>query len=122
MLDPDEAHARRPPLRACGRQGFGRKRSLRAGTGLGSELEGIEDSAVLELAFAESRVLVTANVSDFEPLLRERAEEGRSHAGVVLVPSSVPNEAFGVLIRGIRKTLGDFSQEDWTNRVEWLRR
>lgn len=64
-----------------------------------SELEGIEDPAVLELAFAESRVLVTANVSDFEPLLKEWAEEGRSHAGVVLVPSSVSNEAFGVLIK-----------------------
>jgi nucleoside-diphosphate-sugar epimerase len=87
-----------------------------------SVLEGMEDPAVLELAFAESRVLVTANVSDFEPLLREWTEEGRSHAGVVLVPSSVPNEAFGVLIRGIRKTLENFSQEDWANRVEWLRR
>ena len=87
-----------------------------------SVLEGMEDPAVLELAFAERRVLVTANVSDFEPLLRKWAEEGRSHAGVVLVPSSVPNEAFGVLIRGIRKTLVNLSQEDWANRVEWLRR
>ncbi len=87
-----------------------------------SELEGMEDPAVLELAFAQSRVLVTANVSDFEPLLKQWAEEGRRHAGVILVPSSVPNEAFGVLIRGIRKTLGDLSQEDWANHVEWLRR
>jgi hypothetical protein len=61
-------------------------------------------------------------VSDFEPLLRKWAEEGRAHAGVVLVPSSVPNEAFGVLIRGIRKTLENLSQEDWANRVDWLRR
>lgn len=87
-----------------------------------SVLEGLEDPAVLELAFAESRVLATANVSDFEPLLRGWTEEGRSHAGVILVPLSVPNEAFGVLIRGIRKTLGNVSQEDWANRVEWLRR
>jgi hypothetical protein len=84
--------------------------------------EGMEGPAVLELDFAESRVLVTANMSDFEPLLRKWAEEGRSHAGVVLMPSSVPNEAFGVLIRGIRKSLENFSQEDWANRVEWLRR
>jgi nucleoside-diphosphate-sugar epimerase len=41
-----------------------------------SVLEGMEDPAVLELDFAESRVLVTANVSDFEPLLRKRTEEG----------------------------------------------
>jgi hypothetical protein len=82
----------------------------------------MEDPVVLELDFAESQVLVTANMSDFEPLLRKWAEEGRSHAGVVLMPSSVPNEAFGVLIRGIRKSLENFSQEDWANRVEWLRR
>jgi len=87
-----------------------------------SMLEGLEDPAVLELASAEGRVLVTANVSDFEPLLSEWAKEGRSHAGVILVPSSVPNEAFGVLIRGVRKTIGDVSQEGWANRVEWLRR
>ena len=48
-----------------------------------SVLEGMEDPAVLELAFAESRVLVTANVSDFEPLLRKWTEEGGPHAGVV---------------------------------------
>jgi hypothetical protein len=82
----------------------------------------MEGPAVLELDFAESQVLVTANMSDFEPLLRKWAEEGRPHAGVVLMPSSVPNEAFGVLIRGIRMSLENFSQEDWANRVEWLRR
>ena len=41
-----------------------------------SVLEGMEDPAVLELAFAESRVLVTANVSDFEPLLRSGPKRG----------------------------------------------
>jgi hypothetical protein len=74
------------------------------------------------LAAAEGRVLVTANIKDFEPLLREWAGEGRSHAGVILVPASVRNEAFGVLIFGVRNTLADTSQEEWVDRVEWLRR
>jgi predicted nuclease of predicted toxin-antitoxin system len=86
------------------------------------ELEGLPDPEVLELAAAEGRVLVTANIRDFEPLLREQAGEGRSHAGVILVPSSVKNEAFGVLISGVQKTLADITQEGWVDRVEWLRR
>jgi hypothetical protein len=86
------------------------------------ELEGLSDPEVLELAAAESRVLVPANIRDFEPLLREWAGEGRSHAGVILVPASVRNEAFGVLISGIQTTLADTTQEGWVDRVEWLRR
>ncbi|MCA1717605.1 MAG: DUF5615 family PIN-like protein [Actinobacteria bacterium] len=86
------------------------------------EFEGLSDPEVLELAAAEGRVLVTANIRDFEPLLREWAGESRSHTGVILVPSSVRNEAFGVLISGVEKTIADTTQEEWVNRVEWLRR
>ena len=56
---------------------------------LDSELEALSDPQVLELAAVEGRVLVTANIRDFEPLLREWAGEGRPHAGVILVPSSI---------------------------------
>lgn len=52
------------------------------------ELEGLADPDVLELAAAEGRVLVTANIRDFEPLLREWAGEGMAHAGVILVPQA----------------------------------
>ncbi len=86
------------------------------------EFEGLSDPEVLELAAAEGRVLVTANIRDFEPLLREWAGEGRVHAGVILVPSSVRNETFGVLISGVEKTIANTVQEEWVNRVEWLRR
>ena len=86
------------------------------------ELEGLSDPEVLERAAAEGRVLVTANIRDFEPLLREWAGESRSHAGVILVPPSVRNEAFGALISGVEETLANTRQEEWVNRVEWLRK
>lgn len=86
------------------------------------ELEGLPDPEVLELAASESRILVTANIRDFEPLLREWIGEGRQHAGVILIPSSVRNEAFGALISGVQNTLDRHAQDEWTNRVEWLRR
>jgi len=86
------------------------------------ELEGLADPEVLELAAAEGRVLVTANIRDFEPILREWVGECRPHAGVILVPSSVRNEALGVLISGVEETLADTGQEEWVNRVVWIRR
>jgi predicted nuclease of predicted toxin-antitoxin system len=85
------------------------------------ELEGLSDPSVLELATAEGRILVTANVRDFEPLLREWAGESRSHTGVILVPSSVRNEAFGVLISGIEEMIADTGQDEWIDCVAWLR-
>jgi hypothetical protein len=86
------------------------------------ELEGLSDPEVLEMAAAEGRVLVTANIRDFAPLLRQWAGESRSHAGVILVPSSVRNEAFGGLISGVEETLVGTGQEEWVDRVEWIRR
>lgn len=86
------------------------------------ELEGLPDSEVLELALSEGRVLVSANVKDFDPLLTEWAGEGRSHAGMILVPPSVRNEAFGALVTGIEDVLESAGQEHWIDRVEWLRK
>lgn len=87
-----------------------------------AELEGLADPEVLELAVAEGRVLVTANIRDFEPLLREWAEEARSHAGVLLIPPSIRNEHFGVLISGVEKAIKGTGQDGWVDRVAWLRK
>ncbi len=84
------------------------------------DLEGLSDPEVLQLAAAEGRVLVSANIRDFEPLLREWAGERHPHAGVILVPSSVRNEAFGALISGVEETLADTRQEEWVDWVTWL--
>ena len=86
------------------------------------EFEGLSDPEVLELAAAEGRVLVTANIRDSKSLMREWAGEGRTHPSVILIPYTVRNEAFGVLISGVQKTIADATQEEWTNRLEWLRR
>jgi predicted nuclease of predicted toxin-antitoxin system len=87
-----------------------------------SELEALSAPEVLELAAAEGRILVTANIRDFEPLLREWASESRPHSGVILVLSSVRNEAFSILITGVEETLADIGQDEWADRVVWLRK
>jgi hypothetical protein len=39
-----------------------------------------------------------------------------------LIPPSVRDEAFGVLISGIEGTLGNTDQDGWTDLVAWLRK
>ncbi|MEJ7762269.1 MAG: DUF5615 family PIN-like protein [Thermomicrobiales bacterium] len=82
--------------------------------------EGLGDPDVLAFAASEGRILVTANIKDLvRPALRlERAD--RSHAGLVLVPSSVGNEDFGILITGIHAVLGVTTQDERIDRVMWL--
>lgn len=65
---------------------------------------------------------MTFDVKDFSRLAKEWADEGRSHAGVILVPSSVGHHEFGVVIAGTQRALAGTIEEDWTDRVEWMRR
>lgn len=75
--------------------------------------EGLHDEAVLMLAAADGRILVTHDVADFPEILRHWAEAGRSHAGVILV-QGVEQSEFGVVIRGIERLLsGRTRQQDW---------
>lgn len=85
-------------------------------------LEGLEDEEVLGLAISEGRVLVTADVADFPPLIARMNEAGDHHAGCILVPKSVRHEDFGTLIFGIGRALEGITQEEWTNRVRWIQK
>ncbi len=77
------------------------------------ELEALADEEVLTLATAESRILVSANIHDFPGILREWAQAGRSHAGIILVYGIAPNE-FDLLVRGVEGGLRRRpGQEDW---------
>jgi Domain of unknown function (DUF5615) len=51
------------------------------------DLVGSIDSIVLEVAIGEGRAVVTNNVKDFRPLAAERLAQGRTHGGLILVPS-----------------------------------
>lgn len=85
-------------------------------------LEGLKDEDVLELAISEDRVLITANVGDFLPLLTALGETGRSHPGCILVPRSFRNEDFGPLISTLDRELQNVPPKDWTDHVGWIKR
>ena len=86
-------------------------------------LDDLDDADLLALAPGEGRILITANVRDFLPLLREWAEAGRSHAGCILIASSIRHHQFGTLISGITDVLAlTPDQSAWRDRVHWLSR
>jgi hypothetical protein len=81
------------------------------------ELDGLDDPDVLALAAKERRVLITHNVRDFPDVLREWAEEGRTHAGCVILVG-VRLDQFGLLVRCIEAAFERVpKQHDWLNRV-----
>ncbi|MEX1157297.1 MAG: DUF5615 family PIN-like protein [Thermomicrobiales bacterium] len=65
------------------------------------------DADVLDIAILEQRILVTADTGHFSELLQQSAAIGREHAGVILVPSTIRNDAYGLILRSLRHVLVD---------------
>ena len=78
-------------------------------------LEGLDDPDVLDLGTKEG-VLLTHNVKDFPDILRDWADEGREHAGCIILVG-IQLGQFGHLIRAIDAALACASdQEGWLDR------
>lgn len=88
------------------------------------EWRSLPDSDVIELARAEQRAVVTANLRDFRPLHAELvAAGGDGHAGLVLVPSSFPltKDATGRLVSALEERLADYpGDHDLANGETWI--
>jgi predicted nuclease of predicted toxin-antitoxin system len=52
------------------------------------DLAGRSDRIILDLASTEGRAVITNNIKDFRPLAAERLAQGRTHAGLILLPST----------------------------------
>ena len=90
--------------------------SLAADIALGA----LDDPQVLELAAAQSRILVTRNSRDLAPLLRQWAEADRNHAGCILIWTLAHHE-FGAIIRGVARLLDDRPRpRQWRNHTVTL--
>ena len=60
-------------------------------------LLGADDVAVLRYGAAEGRCVITSNRDDFLELTRRFFNEGRSHAGVLVIPGSIPKRRFDLI-------------------------
>jgi predicted nuclease of predicted toxin-antitoxin system len=52
------------------------------------DLVGRGDRDIFQIATREGRAVVTNNVKDFRPLAAQWLAEGKSHAGLILLPSA----------------------------------
>ncbi len=78
---------------------------------------GLPDEQVLELAAAESRVLITRNAKDFDHITRRWASREQRHAGVLLIWTRETDE-FGSLVAEILATLETVGAQDtWVDLV-----
>lgn len=66
--------------------------------------EGLPDPQVLELAASEQRILITRNSRDFAPLARQWAQDGRSHAGLILI-WTLDHSQFAEIVAGVERQL-----------------
>jgi predicted nuclease of predicted toxin-antitoxin system len=65
------------------------------------------DRTIFEVAAAEGRAVVTNNIKDFRPLAAEWLARGRTHPGLILVPSARvrTRSAISVLADAIERVL-----------------
>lgn len=73
------------------------------------DLVGRRDRLILEVASRERRAVVTNNIKDFRPLAAECLAQGRTHGGLILVPSSRTrtHAAVSTLAGAIERVLRD---------------
>ena len=86
-------------------------------------LLGQADASILCEAAAQGLTLVTYDRKTIPPVLKDWAEEGRSHGGVIFVDEkSIYPANIGGLIRTLRRLWENTKDWDWTNRVVYVRR
>jgi hypothetical protein len=84
---------------------------------------GQEDSACLGEAAVQKLTLVTYDRRTIPPLLKNWAEEGRQHAGVIFVDEKTISPAdIGGLIQSLGNLVKEARSWDWTDRVCFLER
>jgi hypothetical protein len=74
------------------------------------DLVGRIDSTILEVATSDWRAVVTNNSQDFRPLAAERLARGRTHGGLIVVPSARTPHRRGYPLAGGRNRDSDARQ------------
>lgn len=89
----------------------------------GGNFLGQDDSVCLREAAAQKLTLITYDRRTIPPLLKVWAEEERAHGGVIFVDEKTISPAdIGGLVQALAKVQRNVGNQDWTNRVVFLRR
>ena len=88
------------------------------------DLVSSDDEALLGLALAEGRALLTNNVRDFVRIAARWSAEGRSHHGLVFVSDRTlrrSRDTIGAYVRALEMCLQAHPAEDALHdRIRWL--
>jgi hypothetical protein len=88
----------------------------------GGALTNQPDHLVLQAATEEDLTLVTYDVSTIMPLTTAWSAAGRVYEGVIFVHHwTIRSDDFGGLIRALEQLWDEEHQQNWTNRVHFLR-
>ena len=90
---------------------------------LSGTLRSTADDQILAVAAEEQRVLVSFDVNTIPPLINLWSTQGKHHAGVILISRKTfrQNDASGI-VRALRTLVVDHEDEDWQDRIEFLKR
>ena len=84
---------------------------------------GQDDSACLEHAEKQGLTLVTYDRRTIPPLLKDWAEAGRNHGGIIFVDEkTISPSDIGGQVRALSKLIRESGDWDWTNRTCFLER
>ena len=79
-------------------------------------LAGADDPVVFAFAVRELRAVLTQNVRDFVLLVREHAERGQSHHGLILTR----RKSLRDMLSGVSRVLSSRTGESLRDAVVWL--
>ncbi|MHB0875513.1 MAG: DUF5615 family PIN-like protein [Anaerolineae bacterium] len=81
------------------------------------------DDALLEACLQEQRILVSGDCRTLPPMLKEWAESGRHHGGVVLIDGrGLRLTDVGALLRALLQLAETLGRDDWADRTVYLTR
>lgn len=87
----------------------------------GGTFVGASDAAILVQAYRQGRTLVTRDLRPILPMLKEWAESGACHGGVILVDHhAIPEGNTGALIRALHDVWSEAGASDWIDQVLYL--
>jgi transposase-like protein len=87
--------------------------------GLVDTLKQLDDAILFAAAQEQHRLVLTHNAHDFPDIVRDWAEAGRRHHGIVI--SCIPTNAYAEMQRRLDRWLALYpANEDWIDRAVFL--
>lgn len=83
---------------------------------------GVDDSVWIPELIRDKYTLVTYDRASIAPYLRQLADQGQDHAGIIFIDhKSIPQGNFGLIVKALLYIWKNESKATWKNRVIYLK-